>query len=191
MLIESIRPIDQLREVLKNPDCIGPENAYWVFSHLGHKIWENMTVTVPGLYDNEFPKTYGHYHSASNQIEIYKLLSGHGIFLLQKKHVENEKLIYDLVDEVYLIGAEPGDEIKVTPEFGHSWSNVGDTPLITMDNWRAGHVPQDYEPIKKQQGMAFYLVSNGKEIDLAPNPKYRNHPKPKWLTAKEFMKLSG
>ncbi|NMB69719.1 hypothetical protein GYA27_00755 [candidate division WWE3 bacterium] len=189
MLINSVRTLDELREVLRNPKATGPENAYWVFSQLGHKKWENMTITTPGLYDTEFPKTYGHYHSSSDEVEIYKLISGQGVFLLQKKHIENGKPVYDLVDEVFLVGAEPGDEIVVKPEYGHSWSNVGSTPLITYDNWRYGHVPQDYEPIRDLQGMAYYLISDSKGIELVPNPKYRNHPKPKWLTAKEFMQL--
>lgn len=189
MLINSTRTLNGLREVLKNPQAKGPETAYWVFSEMGHKKWENMTITNPGNYDGEFPKTYGHYHASSDEIEVYKLISGQGIFLLQKKHVENGKLIQDVVESVFLVGAEPGDEIAIPPMFGHSWSNVGNTPLITFDNWRYGHVPQDYEPIKNQQGMAYYLMSSNKGIDLEVNPKYRDVPKPKWLTAKEFMQL--
>ncbi len=94
-----------------------------------------------------------------------------------------------MVDEVFLVGAEPGDEIAVPPVFAHSWSNIGNTPLITFDNWRHGHVPQDYEPIKKHQGLAYYLVSTENGVSLVVNPKYKNVPKPKWLTAKEFMQL--
>ncbi len=189
MLINSTRTLESLREVLKNPNAQGPENAYWVYSQLGHKKWENMTITSPGSYDGEYPKTYGHYHSSSDEIEVYKLISGQGIFLLQKKHVENGKLIPEIVDEVFMVGAQIGDEIAIPPVYGHSWSNVGNTPLITFDNWRFGHVPQDYEPIKTQQGMAYYLINGKNGIDLVENPKYKNIPKPKWLTAKEFMQL--
>ena len=32
---------------------------------------------------------------------------------------------------------------------GHSWSNIGKEPLITLDNWKEGHTPGDYEPIEK------------------------------------------
>ena len=187
MKISSSRNIEELRGVLRTPKSTGPETAYWVFSGIGHKRWENMTITTPGLYDSEYPKTYGHYHSVSTEIEIYKVISGQGIFQLQKKHVENGRLIENMVDEVYLLGAEVGDEIAIKPEYGHSWSNVGNTPLITFDNWRFGHSPNDYLPIKKQQGMAYYLIEENKELKAVPNEKYVNLPKPKWITVKEFM----
>jgi oxalate decarboxylase/phosphoglucose isomerase-like protein (cupin superfamily) len=78
--------------------------------------------------------------------------------------------------------------IVVPLDFGHSWSNVSETPLIAFDDWRESHVPHDYEAIKKLHGMCFYIV-NDKGIKFVPNPNYKNHPEPKVVTAKEFQKI--
>jgi oxalate decarboxylase/phosphoglucose isomerase-like protein (cupin superfamily) len=191
MEIKSVRTLEEMREVLKTYNAPGPKNVYWVFSDLGHKVWENMTIITPGLYGGEYPKTYGHYHTTTDAKETYHLVNGQGVFLLQKKHVENGKIIIDVVDEVLLIGCQPGDEVTISKEYGHSWSNTGLTPLITFDNWTSGHSPDDYDPMKTQQGMAYYLTDNNGELKLVPNPKYKNLPEPKWMTAAEFLKHSA
>lgn len=193
MEIRSARELDELKEVLQNTQSEGPPIAYWVFSDITEEKWENMTVTTPGKYGEEYPKTYGHYHTASDADEIYRLVSGKGVFMLQRKHY-NEKgtFIPNIVEEVLLIKAEkPGEEIVVPKEYGHSWSNIGEEPLVTFDNWRFKHKPTDYEPIKNQQGLAFYLIEKNGEVQAVPNPKYKEHPKPIWLTPKEFAERNN
>ena len=58
MEIRSARELEKLREVLQNSQSKGPPIAYWVFNDITQDKWENMTVTVPGRYDKEYPKTY-------------------------------------------------------------------------------------------------------------------------------------
>jgi oxalate decarboxylase/phosphoglucose isomerase-like protein (cupin superfamily) len=188
--IKSTRVLKEMRDVLFTPSATGSNEVYWVFSDFNNKTWKNMTITTPGLYGKEFPKTYGHYHTTTDKTETYKLISGNGIFLLQKKHSENGVLIPYIVEEVILIGCDTGDEVTIKKEYGHSWSNVGDTPLITFDDWNWGHSPNDYEPIKQQHGMAYYIVSEQRELQLIQNPNYKNLPAPKWMTAKEFVSYS-
>jgi len=188
MKLKSTRPIQELKEVLYNPNSKGPQEAYWVFSELGHKKWENMTIISPGTYDKEFNKTYGHYNSVDIN-ETYKLLSGKGILMLQKKFYENNNWIQNKVEQVCFITANPGDEIIITPEWGHAWTNMGDLPLISLDTWRSGHKPSDYENIKKLQGMAYYLIKEKNDVKIVPNPNYENLPEPKWITPQEFTNI--
>jgi len=188
MNIRAARNSNELKEVLLDPSSTGPEIAYWVFDEVSEGKWENMTVTTSGLYGTEYPKTYGHYHTASEETEVYKLVSGKGIFLLQRKHTnEMGEIVPNKVDEVFLIKAETaGEEIIVPKEYGHSWSNVGNEPLITFDNWRWKHQPTDYTPIKDLHGMVYYLINSNNNIEIVPNPNYIDHPEPKWITPKEF-----
>lgn len=188
MKLASIRDLSKLKEVLQGPGASGPDPAYWVFSEISKDEWANLTVIAPGQYGEEFPKTYGHYHGV-NVNETYHLVEGDGVLVMQKKHTENGATVPDKVEEVVLIKARPGDEIIITPEWGHSWSNVGKGPLISFDNWREGHTPGDYEVIEKMQGLAYYLVEENGEIKAVPNPKYKNLPEPKWMTAEEFASL--
>lgn len=195
MKLASVRDLASLSPVLKDFSSNNPDPVYWVFSDLedpstratrSGQMWANMTIIVSGLYNNEYPKTFGHYHGV-NVDETYHLIEGEGILQLQKKHLENGIWIPEIVDEVILIKAKPGDEVLITKEWGHSWSNVGKTPLITFDNWRSGHTPADYEDIKNLQGLAYYLINKGGgEVELVPNPNYKNLPEPLWMNAEEF-----
>lgn len=187
MILKSTRSLEKLSEVLMNPYAQGPEIAYWVFSGVSKDKWENMTIISNGLYGGEFPKTYGHYHSI-NDLETYKLIFGEGVLQLQKKVVDNNGVVIpNKVDEVFLVRFGKDDEVSVIPdEYGHSWSNVGNTPLISFDDWRSEHSDHDYEIIRNQKGLCFYIVEENNEIKLVPNPNYVDHPKPKWVTPEEF-----
>lgn len=190
MKLASSRPLEGMKPVLRNPESTGPDPVYWVFNQATEGEWENVTIITSGTYNNELPKTYGHYHPDNAVDETYHLLEGEGVLQMQKKHIENGQLVPEKVDEVYLIKANPGDEIVIKNYFGHSWSNVGEGPLISFDNWRSGHDPSDYQPIEKMQGMAYYLVKDEDEIKAVPNPKYQDLPEPKWVSAEEFAKLN-
>lgn len=186
MILKSTRKLSELKEVIKESNQNVDQDIYWVFSEVGDKLWENMTIITPGLLSNEYPKTYGHYHASSDQTEIYKVIKGQGIFLLQKKHTENGKLVENKIDKVFLVAGEEGDEIQVPSNYGHSWSNTGSFPLITVDNWKWGHTDDDYLPIKRQQGMSYYIEQVNGKINLVPNQNYIELPQPIWVTAKEF-----
>lgn len=185
MQLVSSRTLDDLRPALQDPDATGPDPVYQVFS-LDDPKWANQTEIAFGKIGQEYPKTFGHYHGKAIE-ETYQVVSGKGIFLLQSKFFENNKWIEDKVSEVILITATAGDEIIITPEWGHSWSNVDDTPLITHDNWRAGHSPTDYDVMTRLHGMAYYLVELGDQPTPVANPQYRDLPQPRWMSAVEFQ----
>ena len=73
MKIKSARPLSELKSVLMDANSSGPDPAYWVFEDITKDKWHNMTVTAPGDYNGEFPKTFGHYHGSDSN-ETYKLI---------------------------------------------------------------------------------------------------------------------
>jgi len=170
---------------LHNPAMAGPNPVYQVFTDLGDHFWINKTVIAFGLLGKEFPKTFGHYHGVEVD-EKYYVAQGQGVLQLQKKHVENNVWVPEIVDEVLLIKAQPGDEVIIKPEWGHSWSNVGDSELVLLDNWSSPHSQSDYENIEKLHGLAYYLVEEKGEIKTVPNPNYKNLPELKWTTAADW-----
>lgn len=197
MKLGSTRDLSGLKPVLKDPNSFGPDPVYWVFSEVtegrpeqseGSKSWANVTVIAPGKIGEEYPKTFGHYHGTDVD-EVYHLIEGEGVLLLQKKFIdENGNWIKEKVEEVVLIKAKPGDEVVITPEWGHSWSNIGKGPLLSFDNWRAGHSPTDYSDIEALQGLAYYLVEEAGKVTAVANPNYIDLPGPKWMSAEEFTK---
>ena len=160
MILKSKRKFSDMKHVLYEKKHPGNDTAYWVFSELSRSKWFNMTILVPRSGTKEFPKTFGHYHEGTNHLETYKLVNGKGIFLLQKKFYDKEgKWIPDRIDKVYLVQAYPGDTIIVPKEYGHSWSNIGDEPLVTYDDWEIPHSPEDYKHIKKLGAETIYPPS--------------------------------
>lgn len=191
MKLGSIRELSGLKPVLKDPNSSGPDPVYWVFSDSSEGKWANVTVIAPGRIGDEYPKTFGHYHGTDID-EIYHLIEGEGVLLLQKKFLdEGGNWIKDKVSEVVLIKAKPGDEILITPEWGHSWSNIGDGPLISFDDWRAGHSPTDYTDIESLKGLSYYLVEENGEVKIVANTSYKELPEPKWMSAKEFKNYNN
>lgn len=191
MKLNVSRTLEDLRPVLLDPNCTSPETVYWVFGKATLNVtWENMTIIAPGLLGAELPKTMGHYHG-TNIDEIYAEVSGEGILLMQKKVVRDGKFIPNEVSEVLLVKASHGEKVTIPPAYGHSWSNAGAQPLITYDNWRAGHEPSDYEVVKTLHGMAYYLTKEGESVIPVANPNYRNLPEPLFISANELSERLG
>ena len=179
------RSRSELLQVLMDKNSTGPETAYWVFSNITQDRWENLTILAPGFYGWEFNKTFGHYHSSSEK-EVYRVAYGDGILVLQRKHLEGGQVDYERVDQVILIKATAGDELIIPPEYGHSWSNVGMGPVLLLDNWRSGHQEADYQPIAKQNGLAYFLTLANGQITPIANPRYRDLPPPVWMSTAQW-----
>lgn len=189
MKLGTQKTLEQLKPVLINSKSSGSDPVYFVFQEIKDEKWANITIIQNGKLGIEYPKTFGHYHSTDVN-EIYHVVTGEGILQLNKKHMDGDKWDPSRVDAVYLVKAQVGDEVLITPEYGHSWSNTGNFPLISFDNWTSGHQPSDYEEIEKHHGLAYYLVEEGGHPKAIPNPNYRNSPEPIWITAEEFATIS-
>lgn len=194
MKIKSIRPLEELKKVLMNPQAQGPETAYWVFEGISKGKWNNLTILVAGRYDKEYPKTYGHYHTSDQKFESSKLISGEGIFMLQKKYFSPDGTwIPNRVEKVYLVQAKAGDEaVSIPQNYAHSWSNTGKLPLLTFDDWiETGEPTHTYNEIEDLKGMAYYLIEDDSgQVVFVPNENYAQLPEPKWVTPEEFNFLS-
>ncbi|MCL4389880.1 MAG: hypothetical protein M1484_00870 [Patescibacteria group bacterium] len=187
MQLSSSRSLAEMKPVLADPGATGPDPVYQVFKELGVDSWVNQTVIAPGRYGQEFPKTFGHYHGVETP-EKYHVVSGEGVLQLQKKHLELGFWTPEKMDEVLLIKAGANDELVITPEYGHSWSNVGTAPLVLYDDWTTPHSPADYEAITKLHGLAYYLTEENGAIKLMANKNYEDLPEPVWMTAEEFQR---
>lgn len=189
MKLKSVRKFEEQKDVLRNSGKALDAELYWVFNETTSQgKWENTTILNNIKINQEFNKTYGHYHGTSIT-ETYEVVYGKGILILQKPLIENGVTNFSKIQNVYLIKVNTQQEIVISPEYGHSWSNVGDTPLILLDDWRAGHSERDYEQMKNFNGMATYLIEESGEIKTEKNSNYEDVPDPIWLNVEEFSKL--
>lgn len=171
MKLLTYRTLDNLKPILRNPSISGSNNiVYEVHTNLGDAQWVNQTTIQSGHLGQEYTKTFGHYHTTNHEPELYRVKSGEGILVLQKKR------------EVLLVHAKTGDQILINPEYGHSWSNIGSEPLVLLDNWSFGHSDEDYAFIAKHHGMAYYIVEENGQPKAVANTNYLESPKPIWTT---------
>lgn len=192
------RDHEKMKEVLMHPEAEGPEIHYYMIR--GGTDKTNTTVWETGTVGGEYIKTYGHYHVGKLD-ETYWFTWGEGIALLQIRKVDSSgNPIDDEIDTFYAVTVKKGDSIFIPSGTGHLVVNIGKTWLVTADDSPVnfeekdpvslpGHA--DYEPIKKLQGFAYYVIEEEGKPTLVKNPKYKTIPEAQWLTPEEYAQKVG
>jgi len=176
------RSQEKMKEVLMDPKADGPDIHYYMIRGGEKKL--NITVLETGTVGDEYIKTYGHYHVFDFK-ETYKIIHGHGLVLLQQREKDAEgKFLDDKIASFKAITVGPGDVVEIPSFAGHLLVNTGTTWLVTSDDSYfnpsidSSSMPQhaDYEPVRKMQGFAYYVVEKDGKPTLVKNPRYANVP---------------
>ncbi len=122
----------------------------------------DVTVIPPQTLGSEFVKTAGHFHPDAKEgvgfPEVYELMFGEGIYLLQKDSIENN------IIEIMIVKAKAGDQILIPPGYGHITINPSKTETLVMNNLVSSAFSSIYGSIKEKQGAAYLLLNNGSWI---------------------------
>ena len=126
----------------------------------------DLTLISPGFIGQEYVKTHGHFHPSSGKgryySEVYEVLSGHGMILLQHRKMRDFIVYY----------VEKGDSVFIPGEYGHVTVNSGKRHLllanIVIDGFKS-----EYGPVKRKRGFAYYALDGDIFI---PNPRYKEYP---------------
>ncbi len=161
-----IRYIKDLEEVLYDKNWFKKTDnfpAYYMYRDLKRKnnLRYDVTIIPFNMFGKEFPKTKGHYHPEGYG-EVYMVIEGEAIYLLQKK---------DLSD-VVLIEAKKGDVVVIPPEYGHITINPGKSDL-KMANWVSDDFESSYKEIEEKRGAAYFYTTEG----WIKNKNYKDVPK--------------
>ena len=172
------RSHEKMKDVLMNPDALGPAIHYYMIR--GGSKKRNITIWESGTIGGEYIKTYGHYH-VGDLDETYWVIQGEGIALLQKMVEENGKPVPDRIEEFKAIPVKAGDSVYMPSGYGHLVVNTGPEWLVTADDSPVegagdsasmpGHA--DYEPVKQMRGFAYYVVEKNGAPVLVPNKLYK------------------
>lgn len=164
-----IRRVGEMKEILHGASLPAEQPVYYVLRftdpHYGPE--PNITVIPPARLGHEFPKTYGHFHQ-HNEPETYRVLYGKALVLLQKMQGDNIK-------EVKVVRGMVGQTLQVPEGYGHCLINATDDLLITAD-WEAASAGHLYDLVRKNKGMAYYLLEKNGQPTWEPNRQYRNLP---------------
>lgn len=181
------RSADQMRRVLLDPKCELPEIIYWMMRDLGLKSLPDFKQTAHLRYDisvfrgcnfgREFMKTSGHYHpykphSGVSWPEVYEVLEGTALYLLQRVNDINLGPDEVEVEDAIIVEGNPGDKVIMPPNYGHVTINTRPGALV-MDNWVSSDFSSVYGKVEEARGFAYYLLHGDGQPRWVRNPMYR------------------
>lgn len=154
-----VRYLDDMREVLFDKDFAknSPNIAlYNMYRGLEEKngLRYDITVVPSNMLGSEFVKTKGHYHGGSYG-EVYMVLEGSAIYLMQKKS-DNDEIV-----DTYFVQAHKGDVVIIPSYYGHITINPSETEELKMANWVSTKCMSDYSLYVKLQGAGYYFTKQG------------------------------
>lgn len=196
-VVPNIRTLAEVRPVMMNPEAkVDLEEMYYMYRDVHmptdeelirkHHLRYDITVLPPAMLGEEFNKTVGHYHEnkPGSEIaypEIYEVLHGEALFLIQKMDKDFKNII-----SIIAIKGSAGEKIIYPPNYGHVLINIGYDVLVTA-NWAGDNFKSLYEPVAAYHGLGYYAVSNRKGgYEFVENTRYKNIPEIRVLTHK-FM----
>jgi oxalate decarboxylase/phosphoglucose isomerase-like protein (cupin superfamily) len=177
------RTHEKMMEVLMDPKASGPEVHYHMIRGGSEKT--NITIWEPGTVGGEYIKAYGHYHVGKLD-ETYKILSGEGFVVMQKRKLDPKGNPIDgEIESFKAVHVTAGDSVFIPSGMGHYAVNTGKTWLVTSDDSPVnfeekdpvslpGHA--DYEPFRKLHGAAYYIIDKKGKPEFVKNPNYKNIP---------------
>lgn len=188
-----IRTAFQLKCVLAYPNSLKKDfPAYYMYRDLyeceedrkkilRYSLRYDITIIPPARIGEEYIKTYGHYHPRADGVsytEIYEVLEGKAIYLLQKRGSKDSE-----IKDVVAVLAGKGDKVIVPPDYGHVTINPSNKTL-KMANWVCRNFNSIYEPYKKLRGACYYYTTSGwiaNKNYIAPEVKTVKPVIPEWL----------
>ncbi len=172
----AVRKLFDMKEVIYDQNWVNQQendfDLYYMYRDLTRKqdktIYQknnvrfDVTVIPPQTLGKELVKTAGHFHPDAKEgisfPEVYELMNGEGIYLLQKDSVENNTI------EIIVVKAKAGDQILIPPGYGHITINPSKTETLVMNNLVSSAFSSIYGSIKEKQGAAYLLLNDGNWI---------------------------
>ena len=126
----------------------------------------DITIIPSQMLGKEFVKTKGHEHLGKFG-EIYIVLAGEAIYLMQKREGES-------IRDVYGVRAKKGDVVVIRSGYGHVTINPSKKTL-KMANWVAKNCKSSYDLFERKQGACYYFTESGwiKNRNYIKVPKLR------------------
>ncbi len=169
-LTPDIRKLNDMRDVIYDKEWL--KNAsdvelYYMYRGVEEKngLRYDITVIPAKMLGNEFVKTKGHYHVGAYP-ELYTVLEGEAIYLLQKKNAKGE------IEDVFAVRVKKGECAIMPPFYGHVTINASKTQDLKMANWISPNCKSEYSDFEKLQGACYYYTKN----NWIKNENYKTVP---------------
>ncbi len=160
-----IRKVSDMEDVIYDKEWLKSTkdfDAYYMYRGVEEKNGLRYDITeMPfKMFGKEYPKTKGHYHPGDYG-EVYQVLEGKAIYLLQNR---------DLSD-IVAIETNPGEVAIIPAGYGHVTINPGPDKL-KMANWVSPEFDSIYDPVMEKEGAGYFYTKKG----WIKNPNYKELP---------------
>ena len=130
--------------------------------HVGlGELLHGTSIVHPGKVGDEYFMTKGHFHSVLNTAEVYYVLQGRGMMVMETP--EEEWAVEEL---------RPGRVLYVPPRWAHRSVNTGQEDLVTLFVY-PGHAGHDYGTIETR-GFRKLVVERDGQPTVVDNPRWRS-----------------
>ena len=186
-----LRTPEQMKPVLRDPEVVGelPSPLYLMYrdvhlegyGHIREKYGLRYDISVfrGCMFGEEYFKTSGHYHPYMRLTypitwpELYEVLYGECIYLLQKVDDAYRDPYYVQVEDVIEMPCKPGDKAVMPPNYGHVTIGTHADAVFVMSNWVCDHFKSHYESVEQCRGFAYYRVRKDGEPAWEKNLTYK------------------
>lgn len=189
-------PLSEIIPVLLNKYLKYPEIVYKHSQNVTTKdfaVSNNLTydlIYIPyGLLGIEYMKTHVYFSDFSeNKYDcVVEVLVGNLTIVLQKNEDQGADFQYDTcVDEITIVNVKKEDKFAIPRGFFYTFVNTGLGPLIIAKVSANKNKQIDYSMLRKEKGLACYIISKNAKIETVANPKYKINCKLKPISVRQY-----
>lgn len=196
---EEIR-LNDIAPILLNKFVKYPEHVGYIYKKVGKKSHVSDLndskasydlIVIPfGLLGIEFNKSHIFYSEpkAGKYSSVVEVLRGEVTLILQENEEHRDPLALNtIVERIEMIKLKAGQKIAIPTGFMYSFVNTGSTEAVLSTVCTASTKKIDYEELKREKGLAFFIISKNAKVEVVANPKYKVKEQP---VNKEFSELS-
>ena len=186
-------PLNAMSPILLNKFLRYPERVYTEHKNVRsdvNKHNDELTydlIHIPqGLLGIEYTKTHIYYSQfKEGKFDcIVEVVNGSVTVFIQKNHELQNPELNTNVENIIMVELHVGDRFAVPTGFMYTFVNTGNTHSVISLVTHKNHSPIDYSMLKKEKGLAYYIISKNAKSEIVANPKYRvtKHPRQKCIS---------
>jgi len=179
-----------LLPVLLNKSLVYPQKVYMEYNGLrkpDHKSFFKSRLTYDivylpaGLLGIEYVKSHIYFSTPKNgsdttSSDIIEVLYGVLTVIIQKIENRDEFTFEAIVNEGFIVKLKKGEKLIIPKGYYYCFVNTRNVPAIFARIHR-NHNTIDYSSLRKEQGLAYYVIRKNARQEVVMNPRYRVVPK--------------
>lgn len=187
--------LSDLLPILLNKSLIYPQKVYLEYNglkriehkcHFKARLTYDVIYLPPGLLGIEYIKSHIYYSVSDGDgdetsSDVIEVLYGVLTVIMQKLESRDEFTLEAIVREGYIIKVRRGEKLIVPKGYYYCFVNTRNIPAIFARIHR-NHNTVDYSTLRREQGLAYYVIRKNARQEVVLNPRYRYVPKIQRLT---------